>query len=147
VRRGGYTFKYDLSVAQREMYPLVQAVRDRLRGTGALVAGYGHVGDGNVHINVGCPPRATPQQIAAAAALLEPFVFERVGELRGSISAEHGIGQMKVAALGWQLSDVAVGHMRALKAHFDPSGILNPYKVLPPLSPPPQTPRIHTYTR
>jgi len=131
VRRGGHTFKYDLSVSQREMYSLVEAVRERLRGTGALVAGYGHVGDGNIHINVGCSPGATQEEIEAAAALLEPFVYERVGELCGSVSAEHGIGQMKLDALRFGKSSEAIDVMHALKASLDPLGILNPYKVLP----------------
>lgn len=74
---------------------------------------------------------------ARLEAELEPFVYEWVAARRGSISAEHGVGLMKAAALRYSKDDVAVGLMRQLKALLDPKGTLNPYKVLPPPSPPP----------
>ena len=131
VRRGGFTYKYDLSFAQADMYSLVTEVRELLRPAGALVVGYGHVGDGNVHLNIGLPPGATEAEKEAATALLEPFVFQRVRDANGSVSAEHGIGQMKRQALAYGKSPAAIGVLRSLKTLFDPQGILNPYKVLP----------------
>ena len=65
-------------------------------------------------------------------AAIEPFVYEWIRERRGSISAEHGIGVMKPHVLGMSKSEPMVDVMRGLKQLFDPNGILNPGKVLPP---------------
>ena len=66
-------------------------------------------------------------------AVIEPFLYEWTRSVRGSISAEHGLGVMKAHALGYSKDLVAIALMRRLKALFDPQGLLNPYKVLPPL--------------
>ena len=68
---------------------------------------------------------------AALEAALEPYVYEWVAARRGSISAEHGVGLMKAAALHYSKDPLALQLMRDLKGVFDPAGILNPYKVLP----------------
>ena len=60
------------------------------------VVGYGHLGDGNLHLNVSAPAGRTPQ----LSALIEPFVYEWTREQRGSISAEHGLGQLKAEYMG-----------------------------------------------
>lgn len=65
--------------------------------------------------------------------MLEPFIFEEVAKLRGSISAEHGIGFRKSQYLHFSKDESAIQLMRALKDSMDPNGILNPYKVLPDL--------------
>jgi D-2-hydroxyglutarate dehydrogenase len=64
---------------------------------------------------------------------VEPFVFEYTSKLNGSISAEHGIGFHKPKYLHFSKSAEAIDMMRQLKTLMDPNGILNPYKVLPPL--------------
>lgn len=64
--------------------------------TGTQVVGYGHLGDGNLHLNVSAPAGRTPQ----ISALIEPFVYEWTRQRRGSISAEHGLGQMKADYMG-----------------------------------------------
>lgn len=122
----GKVFKYDLSVPVRDMYALVEAMRERLAGHDAVVAGYGHVGDGNLHLNV-----SVPEHTDEVFDLIEPFLFERVAELRGSVSAEHGMGQAKPAYLHLSKSAAAIETMRRVKHLFDPRGILNPYKLLP----------------
>lgn len=63
--------------------------------------------------------------------LLEPFIYEWTRDLKGSISAEHGLGVMKNNAVYYSQSPAAITAMRQLKALFDPKGILNPGKVLP----------------
>ena len=126
LARSGYVYKYDLSVPVDAMYGLVEATRARVGGA-AAVFGYGHVGDGNLHLNV-----TTPEFCERTAALLEPFVYEWTAEHNGSVSAEHGVGLMKVGALRYTKSEAAVSAMRAIKQTLDPRGILNPYKVLPP---------------
>ncbi len=62
-------------------------------------------------------------------------MYERTAAQRGSVSAEHGLGLMKAGCIGYSKPDLAVHLMRQVKHAFDPHGILNPYKVLPP--PPP----------
>lgn len=116
----------DVSMPTPTMYALVDAMRARLPAS-ARTVGYGHVGDGNLHLNV-----VTPSQDPAVQALIEPFVYEWTRDVRGSISAEHGIGLMKSAAIHYSKDETALSIMRATKAMLDPVGILNPYKVLPP---------------
>jgi FAD/FMN-containing dehydrogenase len=137
LTRHGYTYKYDVSVPTHQMYSLVELMRDRLDahtafapdeeggGEGAHVMGYGHLGDGNLHLNV-----VTREFEPEVLAQIEPFVFERVAEMRGSVSAEHGIGRSKVQFLGLSKSEGTIGLMKGLKRSLDPNGILNPYKVL-----------------
>ncbi len=85
---------------------------------GARTIVYGHVGDGNVHVNV-LGPSADDEQVDDA-------VLELVLELGGSVSAEHGIGVAKVDWLVRDRGEDAVDAMRAIKAAWDPDGILNP---------------------
>lgn len=65
-------------------------------------------------------------------ALIEPFVFEHTAKLRGSVSAEHGIGFFKSKYLRYSKDASAIALMHEVKKTMDPNGILNPYKVLPP---------------
>lgn len=128
VRAGGAAFKYDLSLPQADMGALVDAARARVSPAGALCVAYGHLGDGNLHLNAVAPPGSDG---AAVLAALEPFVFEFVAARGGSVSAEHGLGQMKRNALHYSKGPAAVAIMRRLKAMFDPHGIMQPGKFLP----------------
>jgi FAD/FMN-containing dehydrogenase len=101
---------------------------------GVQASGYGHLGDGNVHFHVRAPEMPTDAVQAwregegHSASML---VYEAVVAAGGSISAEHGIGQMKRAALG-RLSDPSrIMALRAIKAALDPLGIMNPGKLVP----------------
>jgi D-lactate dehydrogenase (cytochrome) len=91
------------------------------------IIGYGHIGDGNLHLNISA--RHYAKEIED---VIEPFVYEWTKQHGGSISAEHGLGQMKAAYVGYSKSDVMVHWMRNVKKMFDPNGIMNPYKFLPP---------------
>ena len=127
----GYVYKYDVSLPLPRMYELVEAARERLAAAGvdgevAQAAGYGHLGDANLHLNV----TALGGRNDAVLALLEPWLFDWVSAAKGSISAEHGLGQCKPQYLHLSKAPAAVGLMRTLKATLDPKGILNPYKVL-----------------
>jgi FAD/FMN-containing dehydrogenase len=128
---GEYQYKYDVSLPIDSFYKLVEHTRSHLAAAGistdrALAFGYGHLGDGNLHLNVVCSNRSS--EVLAA---LEPHVFDWVVAAGGSISAEHGIGQHKRNYLQLQKGSVALQLMRSIKAAFDPLGILNPHKVLP----------------
>jgi FAD/FMN-containing dehydrogenase len=88
-----------------------------------VVTGFGHLGDGNLHIAV-----AADRYDVETAALLEPFIYEKTAAEQGSISAEHGIGFWKKEDMHYSQSPESVALMRKLKQVFDPDGILNPYK-------------------
>ena len=88
------------------MYDLVTAMRARLPQT-ARTVGYGHVGDGNLHLNT-----VTPKHDPTVLSLIEPFVYEWTRDVRGSVSAEHGIGQMKTGAIGYSKDEASLSVMR-----------------------------------
>jgi len=125
LKRAGPHYKYDLSLPTAEMYTLVDASRERL-GDKAVVLGYGHIGDGNLHLNF-----ATKEYSDEIQSLIEPFVYEYTAERRGSISAEHGLGAMKAEEIAFSKGAAEVAVMARLKALLDKRGILNPGKVLP----------------
>lgn len=91
---------------------------------------FGHVGDGNIHVNILLDPTDTSAVDRARQA--ERRLFEGVVALEGSISGEHGIGFSKAAHLHLELSPDVIALMRRLKQAFDPNGILNPGKIFPP---------------
>jgi FAD/FMN-containing dehydrogenase len=97
---------------------------------GRMVA-YGHVGDGNLHFNVSVPAAGDPREFLAHEPAIHEAVHAIVRRYRGSISAEHGIGRLKVQALARHRGAVDLDVMRAIKHALDPHGILNPGKVLP----------------
>jgi len=101
ISKEGKPYKYDISVPLSSFQDVVDGTREHLRAKGLMgdnavkyVVGYGHVGDGNLHLNV--VANAYSPEIADA---LEPYIYEVVASHRGSISAEHGIGAMKTHAL------------------------------------------------
>ncbi|XP_022816556.1 D-2-hydroxyglutarate dehydrogenase, mitochondrial-like [Spodoptera litura] len=123
---GGYVLTYDVSIPLKNYYDLVPILKKRLGDKATKVFGFGHVGDGNIHIFV-----IVPQYTKEVSSMLEPFIFEEVSKLNGSISAEHGIGFRKPKYIHYSKDQSALGLMKDLKQLMDPNGILNPYKVLP----------------
>lgn len=103
---------------------------------GARPVPFGHLGDGNIHYNVTQPKEGiSTADYLARWHDVNDVVFEVVLRMGGSISAEHGIGQLKVADLPSVKDPVAIELMHGLKAMLDPLGILNPGKVLLPVKP------------
>ncbi|MEN2990192.1 FAD-binding oxidoreductase [Tistrella sp. BH-R2-4] len=92
---------------------------------------FGHVADGNVHVNVMAPPGMQASGYQALQGPIDDAIFDLVAQYRGSISAEHGIGQVKRAYLDRNRSTAEIATMRALKAMLDPNGVLNPHRLLP----------------
>jgi len=131
LSKSGRVYKYDVSIPLAELYSLVEVMRGRLAPLGAEVSGFGHLGDGNLHLNIHTPGVFEKREDVQAA--IEPYVFEWIAERRGSISAEHGVGVMKPPFLHMSKSDGMIGVMRGIKTMLDPNNILNPLKVLPPL--------------
>lgn len=131
--KGGGVYKYDVSLPLPVMFDLVDAVQAKLEAGGLTgegnpvinAVGYGHIGDGNLHLNV-----AVSSYDKRVENVLEPFVFEFVQQHQGSISAEHGLGFAKRRFIQYSKDEDTISMMKQLKNHYDPNGILNPYKYL-----------------
>ena len=92
---------------------------------------FGHVGDGNLHLNLLPKAAADPDAFTARCAAYDEDVYALVQAFAGSISAEHGIGLLKRAHLHRSRSAGELAMMRAIKGALDPQGIFNPGKILP----------------
>ncbi|GAM82279.1 hypothetical protein ANO11243_002580 [Dothideomycetidae sp. 11243] len=131
----GAVYKYDLSIPIAQLYDLVVETKRRMTEKGLLgegsdkpvvdVIGYGHMGDGNLHLNIST--RGWDKEVEK---VLEPFVYEWVGQRQGSISAEHGLGLAKKDYIGYSKSETMIKLMKQLKDLYDPNGIMNPYKYI-----------------
>lgn len=90
---------------------------------------FGHIGDGNLHLNILKPESMAKEEFFAKCATVNKWVFETVQKYNGSISAEHGVGMTKRDYLEYSRSPVEIEYMKAVKAAFDPNGIMNPGKI------------------
>ena len=131
----GPAMQHDVSVPVARMADFVAAavpeVERRFPDTTAVA--FGHLGDGNVHFHV-LAPRGSVRGAweEADGKAISAFVHDLVTEWGGSISAEHGIGQLKRDELGRLGDPVQLAMMRGIKKALDPHGLLNPGKLVPP---------------
>ncbi len=93
---------------------------------------FGHIGDGNLHVNVMKPDDLEKESFLARTSAADHAIFALVQKHRGSISAEHGIGLLKKPYLAYSRTPAELALMRAIKQTLDPRGILNPGKVFDP---------------
>ncbi|WP_296231424.1 FAD-binding oxidoreductase [uncultured Pseudomonas sp.] len=93
------------------------------------VVWFGHIGDGNLHLNILKPENLSKDEFFAKCAVVNKWVFETVQKYNGSISAEHGVGMTKRDYLHYSRSPEEIACMKAIKAVFDPNGIMNPGKI------------------
>jgi FAD/FMN-containing dehydrogenase len=123
--------KADVAVPVRSVAKFVarwrEAVAAALPDIPALC--FGHVGDGNLHLNLLRPPTMTLAEFLKRCHEFDPTMYGLVREFEGSVSAEHGIGLLKRDYLDYTRSTREIASMRAIKQIFDPLGILNPGKV------------------
>ena len=91
---------------------------------------FGHIGDGNVHLNILKPDALPKEQFFQHCQRVSQWVFEIVQKYEGSISAEHGVGLLKQPYLAYSRSVEEIAYMKAIKQVFDPNNIMNPGKVL-----------------
>jgi len=91
---------------------------------------FGHIGDGNVHLNILKPDSLSQEDFQARCGPVSEGVFALVRKYGGSISAEHGVGLLKKPYLRYSRSDAEIALMAGIKRVFDPAGILNPGKLL-----------------
>ncbi|PAN09890.1 hypothetical protein PAHAL_2G056100 [Panicum hallii] len=109
----GAVYKYDLSIPVEKLYDIVEKMRCRL-GDNAEVLGYGHLGDGNLHLNI-----LSSKYDDNTLAQIEPFVYEWTSAQRGSISAEHGLGLMKAEKIHYSKSPEAVSVSKLYSKEYD----------------------------
>ncbi len=95
------------------------------------VVWFGHIGDGNLHLNILKPDNLSKDEFFAQCTTVNQWVFETVQKYNGSISAEHGVGMTKRDYLHYSRSAEEIAYMQAIKAIFDPNGIMNPGKIFP----------------
>ena len=129
----GPNIKHDISIAV-SMIPEFVRVTDALLAQalpGVRLVNFGHLGDGNLHYNVQAPEGGDAMAfLTAHEAEVNTIVFDSVAQFGGSISAEHGVGSMKVDKLAHHKSPVALGMMRAIKRALDPTNLMNPGRVV-----------------
>lgn len=126
-------YKNDLSVRVSRMPAFLDDI-DALvasRYPDFEICWYGHIGDGNLHLNILKPSHLSQAEFFDRCHHISPDIFARVAALNGSISAEHGVGLLKRDFLGYARSPAEIALLRALKSVLDPSGIMNPGKLLP----------------
>ena len=125
-------YKNDLSVR-------ISAVPEFLSALDALVGErypdfrvvwFGHIGDGNMHLNILKPTDLTKEEFFQRCGEVSRWVFDIVAKYNGSISAEHGVGMTKKPYLGYSRSEEEIACMKAIKAVFDPNNIMNPGKIV-----------------
>ncbi len=134
-RAQGPALQFDISVpvARMPTFMIDAAAAAERAFPGTTASSFGHLGDGNVHFHVRAPKGTLdgPNWIATDGQSINAFVHDAVVAVGGSISAEHGIGQMKRAELGRLASPARLHALRAIKAAFDPQGLMNPDKLIP----------------
>ncbi len=129
----GLNIKHDISIAVSRIPEFVEQTDALLQAAipGVRLVNFGHLGDGNLHYNVQAPEGGD-----MAAFLrdheeeVNTIVYDSVGRFDGSISAEHGVGSLKVDKLEHHKSPVALGMMRAIKQALDPQNLMNPGRVV-----------------
>ncbi len=124
--------KHDVAVAVSRIPALIEQAEAALaaRFPGARSFIFGHVGDGNLHYNVGMADAAATAALIDRREEVNRVVYDAVAALGGSISAEHGIGQLKRAELARHKAPLELELMRSIKRTLDPQGLMNPGKVV-----------------
>jgi FAD/FMN-containing dehydrogenase len=131
-KKEGPSIKHDISVAVSKIPPFVPeglaAMKKALPGCRPLI--FGHVGDGNLHFNCQAPAGWEKARFASHVEAISGAIYDLVVGYGGSISAEHGIGRIKVHELEQYRSKIELDTMRTLKRALDPQNIMNPGKVI-----------------
>jgi len=131
-RRAGPSLKHDVSVPVSVVPEFIRTASQWVSAhvPEATLVCYGHAGDGNLHFNINRLEAAGGEAFMAREPEIKRAIHDLVAARDGSISAEHGIGQLKVAELERYAPENKLSVMRAIKLALDPRGILNPGKVL-----------------
>ncbi|MDE2259172.1 MAG: FAD-binding oxidoreductase [Betaproteobacteria bacterium] len=131
-RLEGVSIKHDISVPVSRIPDLIEEATEQLEAQfpGIRLLCFGHVGDGNLHYNLSKPNRLENSEFIQQTLTVNRIVHDTVDRLGGSISAEHGIGQLKIDELTHYKNPVELDLMRSIKQTLDPFNLMNPGKVL-----------------
>ena len=132
-RLAGASVKSDVSVPVSKTPELMRRASEALRALvpGSVPVPFGHMGDGNIHMNLSQPEGMDPAAFLARGHAIMDAVNDVVRDLGGSPSAEHGIGRLKAGMLESWRGGAELDLMRRIKAAVDPQGLMNPGKILP----------------
>ncbi len=135
-KRGGANVKNDVSVPPSRVPALIEQATAACAALipGIRAAPFGHLGDGNIHFNLLAPPGMPGPDFLGRAHDIMECVNIVVRALDGSFSAEHGVGQLKTDMMPSWRGGAELDAMRRIKSALDPHGIMNPGKVLPPIT-------------
>jgi FAD/FMN-containing dehydrogenase len=131
----GLNIKHDISIPVSRIPEFCGVTDELLRQAipGVRLVNFGHLGDGNLHYNVQAPEGGDAKAfLAQQEERVNTIVYDSVKRFEGSISAEHGIGELKAGKLPHYKSPVALQMMHAIKKALDPQGIMNPGRMLSP---------------
>ena len=132
-KREGISVKHDVSVPVSRVAEFIEGADAALRAafSNIRIVAFGHIGDGNIHYNASMPdPKQNTAFIARSEREVNRIVYEVVARLIGSISAEHGLGQLKREEITHYKSALELELMRNIKHTLDPRGLMNPGKVI-----------------
>jgi len=128
----GKSIKHDVSIPISRIAEFVEvtnaAIQEKFPGVTNVI--FGHLGDGNLHYNVARAQNQSQEELLALQDDVYELVHASVMSFNGSISAEHGIGQLKVKELPRYKSEIEMSLMRTIKRALDPKGLFNPGKVV-----------------
>ena len=131
-RKIGSISSHDISVPLGAIPDFIIKAEQAIAGLGDFrINCFGHVGDGNLHYNVFPIPGKTRNDHAAQQEIIKTTIHDIAHEMGGSVSAEHGIGRIKVKDLERYGDPAKLSAIRAIKAALDPNGIMNPGVILP----------------
>jgi FAD/FMN-containing dehydrogenase len=132
-RAEGQTLAHDISVAVADMPAFISDAAATVERAfpGVVATGFGHLGDGNIHFHVRAASHAAPDWYEREGAKITQMVDDLVTAAGGSISAEHGIGQLKRDEFARLAPPGRIDALRAIKKALDPLGIMNPGKLIP----------------
>jgi FAD/FMN-containing dehydrogenase len=132
-RAEGPTLAHDISVPVADMPRFIMDAKAEVerRFSGVTASGFGHLGDGNIHFHVRAGAGVFPDWYEEEGEAITHFVDDLVTAAGGSISAEHGIGQLKLAEFARLAPPGRIHALRAIKHALDPFGIMNPGKLVP----------------
>ena len=124
--------KHDVSVPVSRVPELIERASAALEAAfpGVRIFAFGHIGDGNIHFNVGMGEAAATEALIRRQGEVNRLVYDVVDALGGSISAEHGLGQLKREEIRRHKDPLELALMRSLKDAIDPLGLMNPGKLL-----------------
>jgi len=127
-----YPYKNDISVRIKDIPDFIKNLDTLLdsKYNELVVAWFGHIGDGNLHVNIPKPIGLSIQEFKSICDDLSEDIYKLIQKYEGSISAEHGVGLIKKKFLHFSKSPVEIELMKSIKKIFDPKGIMNPNKVI-----------------